>query len=119
MSGYDFDWHMHIFVVIHWCGEVEKFEIGGDIMRVWHADYVVPHDFQHDKVRSVSGKFIRVIDEVTTNGDADSIGIFILQMVVDNDSGVGSCAVSGMFLISSCAMKNIALVPAAKVFLSP
>lgn len=70
----DFERHGHVFVVIHWGGEVKEFKVCGDVLGIFGADNTVPPDFGGDKIGSLCGKFAGVVDEITTNCDADTIG---------------------------------------------
>jgi hypothetical protein len=74
----DLERDAHIFVSVEWRSEVEQFEICGEVPGVGGANDAVPENFGDDQVSGASGEFTGVIDEVTTNGDADSIGVFFL-----------------------------------------
>lgn len=85
----------HVFVSVEWCSEVEQFEICGEVAGVGGANDTVPEYFGSDQVSGASGEFTGVIDEVTTNGDADSIGVFLLRSVVNNNASIGYGSVRG------------------------
>ena len=85
----------HVLVLVEPCGEVEQFEICGEVAGVGGANDTVPQYFGCDQVGGASGEFAGVIDEVTADGDADSIGVFLLWSIVNNNTGIGNGPVRG------------------------
>ena len=57
-------------------------------MYVFGGYHAIPHDFQCDENRRLSGKFARVVDEVTTDSDTYTVGVFFLREVVNYNAGI-------------------------------
>ena len=64
-------------------------------------------------------EFARVVYEVVTDCDSDVVGVFLLQVVVYNDLSIGNGLASRDELNSLMVKKEMVLVLAALILLSP
>lgn len=67
----------------------------------------------------MSGEFTRVVDEVTTKGDADMVGVFFFRVVVNYNAGICDGEVCWNVFIPEWSREKIGLVPAVPVVSSP
>ncbi len=65
----------HVFELVKRGGKVNVFDVEGHILSSWRADHADPKEFGHCDVGRLCCEFARVIDEVPTGCDLDSIGI--------------------------------------------
>ena len=86
--GEDIDGYLHIFKAGHRSAEVEVFDVKAHVAGVLCADDAVPQEFGGGEVGCASRELARVIDEVATCCQADSVGIRLLWAVVDNNACV-------------------------------
>ncbi len=75
--------------------KVNVFDIEGHILSSWHAEHAVPKEFGHCDVGRLCCEFARVIDEVPTGCDSDTIGICFLGAMIDNHPCVRNNSVFG------------------------
>ncbi len=58
-----------------------------------HADRAVPKKFGGNHVSGAHGEFKRIIDQVTTNHDANAVRVFFLWMMIDVNLTIRDCPV--------------------------
>ncbi len=80
--------HLHALVSIEWGFEVQVFDVRATKFGSHGTDHTVPRIFCRDHVGCMCSEFIRIIDEVATNGDAHLIWAVLLGAVVDDNSCV-------------------------------
>ncbi len=73
--GEDVDGYFHVFKAGHWSTEVEVFNVEAHVAGVFCADDAVPQQFGDGEVSCASCELARVIDEVATCCQLDSVGI--------------------------------------------
>ena len=66
-------WHMHVFIPVHWCSKIKEFQVGSNVPGIFSADDTIPHYFRNDKVRSSCSEIARLVDEVATDCDSDEV----------------------------------------------
>ena len=88
-------WHLHVFVSLHWSAKIEVFDVKACISGVGGADCAVPQYFCGGKFGCARSEFAGVVNEVTSCGEADAVGVCFLRAVVHNDACVCDCAIAG------------------------
>ena len=91
--GYHIDWDSHLFVPVKGGAQIKVFDISACVSCPWGGNYAVPHDLGRSEVGRLGGQFIGIVDEVAAGGDANSVGIVLLRVVVDNDACICDDAV--------------------------
>ncbi len=91
-------WHFHILKPVEGCFEIHALDVGAGKEGNFGADGTVPKEFQRDHVSGMGGEFERVVDKVTSNGDADTIRVLIVWAMVNYDSCIPNCSVFGDML---------------------
>ena len=86
----DVQWDFHVFKLVHWCAEVEVFDVKAKVACVSCADDAVQQDFCCGEVSHLGGELSWVGYKVTPSGESDVIGICFLRAIV----GISDCAVS-------------------------
>ncbi len=85
----------HVFKSVERGRKVKVFDVEGHILSSWHAEHAVPKEFGHRDVGRSCCEFARVIDEVPTGCDSDSIGICFWGVIIDNHHRVRNNSVFG------------------------
>ncbi len=85
----------HVFESVKRGQKVKVFDVEGHILSSWCAEHTVPKEFGCRDVGRPCCEFARVIDEVPTGCDLDSIGICFLGAMIDNHPHVCNSSVFG------------------------
>ncbi len=85
--------YVHVFVPVKGGRKVEVLYIEAHIFGAGCAEYTVPVELQGGDVSRPCCELAGVIDEITTGGDSDAVGICLLGVVVDDHSGICDDAV--------------------------
>ncbi len=86
--------HYHIFIPVKWCVKVHVLDVSAGKTCPLCADCAVPKKFGGNHVSDACGEFKRIIDQVTTNRDADVVRVFFLWTMIDENSTISDCPVS-------------------------
>ncbi len=84
---------VHVFVPVKGGQKIEVLYIKAHIFGAGCAEYAVPVELQGGDVSRPCRELARVIDEITTGGDSDAVGICLLRVVVGDLSGMCDNAV--------------------------
>jgi hypothetical protein len=103
--------HLHIFIHIMWRVKVHVLDVSAGKMCPLCADCAVPKKFRRNHVSGVHSEFKRIIDQVTTNSDANAVGVFFLWTMINDDSTILTVRLVGMYQTCLGERKKIALVP--------
>jgi hypothetical protein len=74
----------HVFESVKRGRKVKVFDVQAHILSPRRAEHAVPKEFGCCDVRCPCCQFARVIDEVTTGCDSDSVGIRFLGMMIND-----------------------------------
>jgi len=89
----DRNWHLHIFETVHRGTQIKVLNVEAEIFSPWCADDTVPKHFCSGEISRPGGQFARVMNEITTGSQSNTVGIFLLWSVIDNDTCVGYHAI--------------------------
>ena len=95
IRGDEVEGHPHVFCSVEGGLEVETLDVGAHVAGAFGGYDTVPHQLGGGEVGGACREFTWVVDEVSSDGDAHSIGIIFLFSKIDDDSGVGDLAVLG------------------------
>jgi hypothetical protein len=85
--------HLHIFIPIKWHVKVHVLYVGAGKTCPLCVDRVVPKKFRGDHVSGAHGEFKRIIDQVTSNSDANAFRVFFLWTMIDDNLTIRDCPV--------------------------
>jgi hypothetical protein len=88
-------WHFHILKSVKGCFKIHVLDVGASKAGTFGADGTVPKELRRDHVSGAGGEFERVIDNVTSNSDADMIRVLLLWAMVDYNSSIRYRSVVG------------------------
>ncbi len=77
--------HLHVFVSIKWSFGIHVFDVCATNFGPWGTDDTVPHNFFSDHAGCTCGEFVWKINEVSANSDSNSIWVFLLGAVVNDN----------------------------------
>lgn len=86
------DWDHHVFVAVHVIVEVEVFEIHGHELGLGCGDDAVEQKFSSGKACGFGADVARVVNEVASDGPADSAWLCFFRAVGDNVAEIGGAA---------------------------
>ena len=75
------DWDPHVFVALHWCVQVEVFNIESAESCVWCGDDAVEQNLGCGDVGCFGGDFAWVVDLVTAYCVSDAPWVFFVRAV--------------------------------------
>ncbi len=118
---------MHVFESVKQCEKVKVFDVEAHILSSWHAENAVPKEFGRCDVCHPCCELARVIDEIPTGCDLDSVGICFIWAMADNHPCVCHNSVLGdvwdvggehdkHFMCSHLACLVVTLTHSTKVF---
>ena len=81
--GDEFARYTHVLISFHRGLEVKVFDICAEIFSVWGRKYAVPEHLGCYEVSCSGGDISRVIDEISSYGNTDSVGVSFLGSVID------------------------------------
>ncbi len=79
------DGRSHVLELIERSFEVHVFDVGPGKACPWRADGAVPEELGRYHVGGACGQLKGVVDEVPAIGDADTVGILLLWLMVDDN----------------------------------
>ncbi len=85
--------HLLIFIPIEWHVKVHVLDVSTGKKCPLHADCAVPKKFRGNHVSGACGEFKRIIDQVTTNSDANAVRVFFLWTMIDDNLTIRDCPV--------------------------
>jgi hypothetical protein len=86
--------HLHIFIPVKWHVKVHVLDVGAGKTCALCADHAVPKKFGGNHVSGTCGEFKGIIDQVTTNRDANGVRVLFLWTMIDDNSTIHDCPVS-------------------------
>ena len=99
----------HVFKPVKGGAKIKVFDIGTSVSGCRGGNDAIPHDLGGSEVGGPGGEFVGIVDEIAAGGDADSVWIFVLQPMIDDDSCVCDGAVLGNvgnFLVSGMEVRG-------------
>ena len=86
---------LHVLVSIKGGSQVEILDVEAHVLRAFGAEDTVPHQFRCGEVSCSRRELARVVDEVSSGGDANAMWISLLRTKIDDDPRVHDCAICG------------------------
>ncbi len=103
--------YLHAFIPIEWHVKVNVLDVGAGKTCPLCADCSVPKKFRGNHVSGACGELKRIIDQVTTNSDANAVRVFLLWTMIDDNSTIRDCQVGRDVPNLFGEKKKIVLVP--------
>jgi hypothetical protein len=85
--------HLHIFTPVEWQVKVHVLDVDASKTCPLCADCAVPKKFGGNHGSGARGEFKRIIDQVTTNRDANAVRVLFLWMMIDDNLTIRDCLV--------------------------
>jgi hypothetical protein len=86
--------HLCVVIPIKWHVKVHVFDVGAGKMRPLCTDCAVPKKFRGNHVSGAPCEFKRIIDQVTTNHDANTVKVFFLWTMTDDNPTIRDYPIS-------------------------
>ncbi len=83
--------HFYVFILVEWHVKVYVLDVGAGKTCSFCADLAVPKKFGGNHISGVRGEFKRIIDQVTTNRDANRVRVFFLWTMINDNSTIRDC----------------------------
>jgi hypothetical protein len=83
--------HLHIFIPVERRAKVHVLEVGAGKTCPLCVDCAVSKKFGGNHISGAHGEFKRIIDQVTTNRDANVVKVFFLWTIIDDNSTIRDC----------------------------